>query len=145
MTRPSTAFACLLLLVACDGESTDVDAAVAADDAGSLDGGAADSGMADSGSPDAGAMTATDTWASWAQGFFTTYCTECHAGGRRDYTTITEVRRDLEGISCGVSTIVEEGCGSFPPPRQFPVGDGPFPSDEERTRLIDWINAGLPE
>jgi len=100
-------------------------------------------GAQDSGAPDAG--PSADTWASWAGDFFATYCTRCHSGGTRDYRTIDDVRRDQATIACGVSAVAEAGCGSFPPPRQFPVGSGPFPEDAERGRLIDWLRAGLPE
>ena len=111
-----------------------VDAGTAPLDAGSAD---------DSGGPGSDAAAA-DTWASFAEGFFVTYCVECHSGGTRDYRTTGDVTRDADTIRCGVSPDALSGCGSFPPPRQFPVGTGPRPSDEERRRLVAWIDAGLP-
>lgn len=98
------------------------------------------------GSPvDAGgdAGSATDTWDTFAMGFFETYCVGCHASGTRDYRTIDHVMRDSATIRCGVSPEALDGCGSFPPPAQFPVGTGPRPTDEERRRLVAWIDAGL--
>ena len=86
-----------------------------------------------------------DSWANFAQGFFADYCVGCHSGGTRDYRTITEVLRDSSTIACGVSPATRAGCGSFPPPGQFPVGTGAHPSDVERLRLVAWIDAGLPE
>lgn len=120
----------------CDGEDPLVE------DAGTDAGPTVEDGGPPTG--DAGRPTA-DTWSSFAEGFFATYCTECHAGGTRDYRTIDEVRRDADSIACGVSPTMLDGCGSFPAPRQFPVGSGPFPSDAERERLIAWIAADLPE
>ena len=74
-----------------------------------------------------------DTWDTWAAEFFATYCTGCHSGGTRDYRTID------------VGPEPGEGCGAWPPPRQFPVGNGPKPEDDERARLVAWIEAGLAE
>lgn len=104
--------------------------------------GAPDAG-ADAAEPDA--APAQDTWDSWAQGFFAAYCTECHSGGTRDYRTIAEVIRDQDKIRCGVGPEVGEGCGAWPPPRQFPVGNGPKPGDDERARLVAWVEDGLAE
>ncbi|MFK8001965.1 MAG: hypothetical protein AB8H86_20385 [Polyangiales bacterium] len=94
------------------------------------------------GGPDAGPA---DTYESFAMEFMTTYCVECHGAGsaRRDYTTIDDIRRDMVNIRCGVSAEALDDCSGSPPPRQFPVGSGPSPSDEERGRLVDWIEGGL--
>ncbi len=94
------------------------------------------------GGPDAGPA---DTYESFAMDFMTTYCVECHGAGsaRRDYTTIDDIRRDMVNIRCGVSAEAFDDCSGSPPPRQFPVGSGPSPSDEERGRLVDWIEGGL--
>lgn len=125
-----------LALFGCDGEDT-TDAGPADTDAGSVD--------TDAGSVDTDAGPGADTWTSFASDFTQTYCVECHAGGTRDYNQLAEVRRDSATIICGVSPVVEDGCGTFPPPAQFPVGDGPFPSDTERERFVAWLNAGAPE
>lgn len=91
----------------------------------------------------------TDTWSSWGEGFFATYCVECHSGppSGRDYRTIADVQRDAALIRCGTAprTAPQAGCGASPAAGMFPVGSGPFPSDAERLRLVAWIDAGLPE
>ena len=84
-----------------------------------------------------------DTWETFAQEFFATYCVECHSGGRRDYRTIEDVRRDMQGVRCGVGPVAQDDCAGAPSPSQFPIGSGPRPSDEDRTRLVEWIEAGL--
>jgi len=88
-----------------------------------------------------------DTWASFAQGFFATYCVSCHGASdsARDFRTIDHVRRDAALIRCGIATTKLAGCGSFPPPRQFPIGTGAKPDDAARDRLLAWLDAGLPE
>jgi hypothetical protein len=35
-------------------------------------------------------------------------------------------------------------CPSFPPAGQFPVGGGAKPSDSDREKLVNWIEAGTP-
>lgn len=98
------------------------------------------------GDVDAGADAgAAETWGTFAEGFFATYCVSCHDTASRDYRTIAHVQRDAATIRCGVSDVMLDGCGSFPPPRQFPVGTGARPSDEERQRLVAWIDGGLAE
>ncbi len=125
------------------------------------DGGATDSGVATDSGPvgtdagtDGGGTTidggaSSDTWGSFAMGFFATYCVECHAGppSGRDYQTIDDVQRDAAIIRCGTAPASEPSsdCGATPAAGQFPVGSGPFPSDEDRRRLVAWIDAGLPE
>ncbi len=93
----------------------------------------------------AGASMAGDTWSTFAQTWFSSFCTECHAGGTRNYTTIDEVRRDAAKIRCGVAPTRLPECSGFPPPGQFPVGTGAKPTAEERNRLIAWIDSGLAE
>jgi hypothetical protein len=91
---------------------------------------------------------ASPTWTNFAQGFFTTYCTSCHHAGNtnRDYTQLSQVHRDAMLIACGVwpGPAPYTGCGASPTPNQFPIGTGPHPSADERTRLVGWIAAGLP-
>jgi hypothetical protein len=150
MKNGITALAIALAINACGDDASRPGA-----DAGARDGSSSDA----SADPDAGTLVvdaggtttdagtdapAADTWMTFAEGFFATYCTECHSGGTRDYRTIDDVMRDTATIRCGVSPDALSGCGSFPPPSQFPVGTGPRPSDEERQRLVAWIDAGLP-
>jgi len=58
------------------------------------------------------------------------------------------VKRDAATIRCGVASTVLSGCGSFPPPEQFPItdakGTNPKPSTAERARIVAWIEAGTP-
>ena len=105
----------VLALAACGGE----------DDGG---GGAADA-------PGAAGDAAAPTWTSFARGFFETYCFECHGPGDalRDFSLLEMVRAEATTIRAGI----ESG--------QFPIGDGPFPTSEERARLIAWIDSGTPE
>ena len=99
----------------------------------------------------AGAAGVADTWTNFAQGFFATYCIECHGAGDalRDYSTIGDVIRDKDSIRCGVASAAQTGCGSWPPPKQFPIDNAtqsnPKPADAERDRIVAWIEAGLPE
>lgn len=120
-------------LAACDGSSPS--GADAGADAGS--------GTTDAG--DVAIDAGGDTWGSFAEGFFATYCVSCHDTSPKDFRQIEDVRAWADTIRCGVSDVALEGCGSTPPPRQFPVGTGPHPSDAERERLVAWIDAGMPE
>ncbi|MBK7579396.1 MAG: hypothetical protein IPI67_04235 [Myxococcales bacterium] len=88
-----------------------------------------------------------DTWDNFAKGFFEKYCWECHgAGDARDYSLLASVINDQDKIACGVATTKLSGCGSFPPPKQFPIDNAsksnPKPTDAERDRLIAWLQAG---
>jgi hypothetical protein len=117
---------------------------------GTVSGGAGGGSAGTSAGGSAG-TSSFDTWGNHAQGFFATYCIECHGAGdaQRDYSTIDDVIRDQEEIACGVSPVALPGCGSFPPPKQFPIDNAtntnPKPNDTERSRLVAWIEAGLPE
>ena len=94
---------------------------------------------------------AADSWNSWGRSFFATYCVECHGAGnaKRDYTTYADVGRDQSMIACGVAPTALAGCGASPAPRQFPIsnanGTNPKPTDDERARLVAWIQAGAPQ
>jgi len=90
-----------------------------------------------------------DTWTSYAQGFFTTYCTSCHDAKDPtglDFTIQADVENEKLAIRCGVAVAQDPSwsCGATPTPKQFPIGTGPKPSDAERTRLVAWITAGSP-
>jgi hypothetical protein len=95
---------------------------------------------------------AADTWASYAQGFFATYCVECHSATVNPSLNFTEyavVKANSATIRCGAAATMQTGCGVSPMPKQFPIPDAtmsnPIPTDAERDRLIAWIEAGLPQ
>jgi hypothetical protein len=122
----------LLCLIACDGgEPLRPDAGY---DAGRP---VVDAG-ADAGPP-------ADTWTNFGEEFFATYCVECHDAAPRDFRSIDDVIANGDTVRCGVSDVTLDDCDGWPPARQFPIGDGPFPSDEERARAAAWIEAGAPE
>jgi len=75
------------------------------------------------------------------------YCVECHGAGDalRDYTTLTDVTAEQAEIRCGVAPTTAPGCGPSPAPKQFPIGSGAKPTDDERAQLVAWIDAGLLE
>lgn len=96
-----------------------------------------------------GGNGSTDTWTSYAQGFFATYCVECHGASDpdgRDFTKLSVVQAQKAEIRCGVAPVVLSPCTGFPPPKQFPIsnaaGTNPKPTDAERVRIILWIDAG---
>ena len=96
--------------------------------------------------PDAGTDAGpADTWTTFADDFMQTYCVRCHSTSPKDFNLIADVRANTATIRCGVTDVALADCGGGPPPRQFPVGSGPFPSDEERARLVRWLDAGAPE
>lgn len=121
-SMPAIFLAALLALAACGSDSdgdASPDAQVAAEDAQSA-----------------------DTWESFALGFFTTYCHECHGPGDalRDYSLLETVRGEESKIQCGVATVSLTGCTISP--RMFPIGSGAMPTDAERAQLVQWIEAG---
>lgn len=83
-----------------------------------------------------------DTWTSFASGFIETYCHDCHGPGDalRDYSLLSSVQDERAKIRCGVSPDSLEGCSISA--RQFPIGSGPKPEDDERRRLVQWIDNG---
>jgi hypothetical protein len=149
MRRPlGLALAAACALAACDDSSADSEGGGgggASGDSGTppVPGSAPDSGS----SADSGSTGTADTWASFASGFFQSYCVECHGAGNtsRDYTLYEQVVRDAELIQCGVAVEKQDGCGDWPPPQQFPIGTGAKPSDDERRRLVEWIGQGAAE
>jgi hypothetical protein len=103
---------------------------------------------------DADRRATRDTWRSFARGFLMRYCVRCHnddmAGDSwRDYRISRAVSAESILIGCGLAKTGSirdlRGCPvSAPPARQFPLGDGPRPTDEERDRMLRWIDDGLP-
>lgn len=133
---------CLLGACGDDDGSVDAGADTSMPDVGTMDVGTDDDAGGDDAGQDAG--SSEDTWESFAMEWFATYCTECHSGGPRNYTTIDEVIRDADRIRCGVTPEALADCGAGTPrPNQFPIGDGPFPDADTRQRIVDWIDAGL--
>ncbi|MCB9594796.1 MAG: hypothetical protein H6719_18895 [Sandaracinaceae bacterium] len=124
-----------IALLGCDAGGSEDDAGGGGDDAGMV---GADAATSDAGPP-------ADTWTAFANDFMQTYCVECHATSPKDFELLSEVRANAATIRCGVSDVALSDCGSGPPPRQFPIGSGPFPSDEDRARLVAWLDAGAPE
>jgi hypothetical protein len=80
------------------------------------------------------------------------FCVSCHnddnAGvATRDYHLLANVTKEKAAIACGVSppaTFTQRGCMGAPAARQFPVGNGPKPTDAQRDRLVRWIDSGAP-
>jgi hypothetical protein len=107
-----------------------------------------DSGGAnESGSSDGN--VAADTWANYAAGFFVTYCVSCHNAKDttgRDYSIQANVAKDKTAMRCGVAATQDPtwNCAASPVAKQFPIGNGPKPSDAERARIVAWITAGEP-
>jgi hypothetical protein len=100
-----------------------------------------------------GTMSAgADMWDNFAAGFFQTYCVSCHnedgmGASSRDYTQISAVQAEASDIACGVVSAADwsaRGCSGSPMAEQFPVGNGPSPTPDERARLVAWIDAGMP-
>jgi hypothetical protein len=87
------------------------------------------------------------TYASFAQGFFASYCVSCHpsASSTRDFTQYGVIQLNSHDIACGVSPTALPGCSGTPAPGQFPIGTGPHPTDDARNQLVRWIQAGLPK
>lgn len=82
-----------------------------------------------------------DTWATFAQGFFASYCTSCHS------STATNRNGAPVGYDWDVESSVQAHAGMirdavgvsiFMPP------GNPMPTCDERKRLVRWIDAGLP-
>jgi hypothetical protein len=94
--------------------------------------------------PDASIADATPpvTYANFAQGFFETYCYDCHGAGDalRDYTMLSMIRAEQDKIRCGVSPTALTNCSIAA--EMFPVGSGPKPTREERLELVRWIDEG---
>ncbi len=93
-------------------------------------------------------LAAAPTYGNFAKNFFTTYCVKCHPSpteSPRDFTQLSVIQQNAPAIRCGVSPTALSGCSGNPAPGQFPIGNGPFPSDAERDELVAWIEAGLPQ
>ncbi|MFT7579013.1 MAG: hypothetical protein ACI9MR_000675 [Myxococcota bacterium] len=115
--------------------------------------GSDDTASVDDTAPDSSADTSVDTadtstgptWHGEIRQFMVTYCVECHDSGSKDFRSLASVIAKKSPVRCGTAPTMQPGCGSWPPPNQFPVGNGPKPSVDERQMLVDWIDAGTPE
>jgi hypothetical protein len=111
-------------------------------------------GAPGAGSGSGGQPAVGDTWESYAKGFFESYCVSCHNDDNkgvatRDQHNLDAVIAEKDAIACGVAKSqadwMARGCTSgMPASKQFPAGSGPKPTDEERDRLLAWIDAGTP-
>ena len=155
--RPLASLAFVLAALSACSSSSDAGPSPASDSSPPNDTATSDGeGPVDTAATDTGATTDTggdatvgDTWDSFAMGFFSRYCVECHAGGTRDYRTVTQVKRDQALIRCGVASTTQTGCGATAPKaKQFPIDDStktnPKPTDAERDRIVAWLAAGEP-
>jgi hypothetical protein len=104
----------------------------------------------DSSTSEAGAG---DTWTNWAEGFFSTYCVECHSASDttgRNFTSKSVVAANAANIRCGVCNAQAPAwaCPASPQARQFPIADAtntnPKPTTAERDRVVAWLSAGCP-
>jgi uncharacterized membrane protein len=139
--------ASLLGLAACGGSDGSGGAAGTGGSAGASGGGSGDMAMTANGCPvlsDKQPAMAGDTWASFAQGFFASYCTRCHSSTLTgalarngaptgyDWDQQSAVNAHLAEIRGAV------GVGNFMPP------SAPLPSCAERQRVVAWIDSGAP-
>ena len=84
-----------------------------------------------------------DTWATYAQGFFASYCTRCHS------STLTGNARN--GAPDGYNWDQQASVKTHGAMIRMEVGANdempvsmPFPSCEERLRISKWLDAGQP-
>jgi hypothetical protein len=86
----------------------------------------------------------TDTYDNFARGFFSSYCLRCHSS-----TLVTPTERMLAppGLDWDVPASIDtnamrirQAVGVI----QFMPFNEPFPACEERRRLVNWIDVGLP-
>ena len=111
--------------------------------------GARDAGVVEDSGGASDGMATPDTWENYAKNFFATYCTSCHNPmdpTGRDYNIQVDVLSDKSAMRCGVASSQDPAwnCGPSPVAKQFPIGNGPKPSNAERARIVAWINAGEP-
>jgi hypothetical protein len=89
---------------------------------------------------------AIDTWENWAlPEYFEPYCIGCHPGqSTRDFNMYEVVVENVDHIRCGSAPTMLPDCDDHIEPGHLPIGEGPFPTDDERWRLVDWIDVGMP-
>jgi uncharacterized membrane protein len=85
-----------------------------------------------------------DTYDNFAQAFFSDYCVRCHSS---TLTTPAERRNAPPGLNWDQTASIDTNASrirSAVGVIQFMPFDAPFPSCDERRRLVHWIDAGLP-
>lgn len=90
------------------------------------------------------------TYRSWAQGFFESYCTRCHSS-----TLVTNSERsgatphanwdDLPTIKAYASEIDADAAGGPNGINRVMPPSDPRPSDDDRSKLGEWLACGAPE
>ncbi|MCI0632531.1 MAG: hypothetical protein L0206_01215 [Actinobacteria bacterium] len=95
------------------------------------------------------------TWETFAADYVTTYCLDCHSPGFEaqavpftkgtgpSYILFTN---DADLIRCRSTPrdCPQPDCADEPK-EFFPIGEGPYPTNEERLQLVAWLAAGAPE
>jgi hypothetical protein len=159
------AISCSALLIGCSsggsggGETSSAGTTGITSGTGTAAGGS--SGGSSGGATTTGGTSGGDTWSSWASpDLFQPYCVSCHKPGGEgdpsgglDFTQFSDVSTNAALIRCGVAVSQDPSwnCGSIGPGgssigrEQFPIGTGAKPSATDRTRLVAWIDAGLPQ
>ena len=123
---------------------------------GGASGGLTTGGGSGSAGTSSGGTGGGDSWSSWASpDFFQLYCIGCHTpggagdpSGGLDFSGYQDVSTNAAIIRCGVAVSQDPSwnCGQYSiVAEQFPIGNGAKPTATERTRLVAWIDAGLPE
>ena len=123
---------------------------------GGTSGGVTTGGGAGSAGTSSGGTGGGDTWSTWASpDFFQLYCIGCHSpdgqgdpSGGLDFNKYQDVSTNAALIRCGVAVAQDPSwnCGQYSiVAEQFPIGSGAEPTSTDRTRLVAWIDAGLPE
>jgi len=99
--------------------------------------------------PDSGTAELGDYWEDWPRStFFPTFCNECHPSmdtHDHDFTIYEDVVEEYNHIYCGVGLEMVPECEDHHEPGHLPQGDGAYPTDDERLRLVAWMDAGMPK
>jgi hypothetical protein len=145
----ATILAAALLLGACGNDGGNSDGGTSSDMAVSSGGGGDMTTLVNGcppllnpqANPDGGA--GGDTWTSFAQGFFATYCTRCHSsalsGTARNGAPVGYNWDDEAAVRMHLADIRDAvGVGNFMPPTP------PTPGCAERQRIVRWIDAAAP-
>ncbi|HPM77275.1 MAG TPA: hypothetical protein PK961_09300 [bacterium] len=78
------------------------------------------------------------TWADFGAAFFADYCTRCHSDPPTGGAPYALETYEQVVARAGAVRAAAASSTSMPP-------SAPLPSDEERTSLGEWLDAGAPE